>query len=178
MNPTMKKYLFTLVMTAFGFGTLTSMQAQDKQKIGHINADELLSLMPETDSARSNLQLYQQQLENDLTTMQTELQQKIQNFRQNQSSYTTLTLESKTQEIQQLQERIGNFQQRAQEDLQDKQVELFEPIIEKATNAVQEVAKENGFTYILDTSQSKAVVIFAENGIDIMPMVKKKLGLQ
>ncbi|MGB0177823.1 MAG: OmpH family outer membrane protein, partial [Owenweeksia sp.] len=69
--------------------------------------------------------------------------------------------------------------QKAQEDLQQKQVELLTPIIEKATKAVQDVAKENGFTYILDSSPSKAVVIFAaDNSEDVMPKVKAKLGIQ
>lgn len=172
----MKKYIFSLI-AAVSLLSMNHIQAQEQQKIGHVNADELLQLMPETAEAQKKLEAYAKQLEQDLTTMQGELQTKIEDYRSNQSSYTSLTLESKTQEIQQLQERIGNFQQRAQEDLQNKQVELFDPIIKKATDAVKDVARENGFTYILDTSQSKAVVIFAENGENIMPLVKKKLGL-
>ena len=65
----------------------------------------------------------------------------------------------------------------AQEDLQNKQVELLTPIIERATTAVQNVAKANKFTYILDASESKAVVIFAQDGEDIMDKVKKELGI-
>jgi outer membrane protein len=76
-----------------------------------------------------------------------------------------------------LQMRIQEYSQRAQQDLQQKQVQILTPVIEKATKAVQDVAKENGFSYILDSSPSKAVVVFAENGEDIMPMVKAKLAI-
>ena len=110
--------------------------------------------------------------------MESELQNKIQAFRANEKMMTTPTREMKTKELQELQGRIQDFSQRAQQDLQNKQVELLTPVIEKATKAVQEVAREKGFSYILDSSPSKAVVIFDEKGEDIMPLVKAKLGIQ
>lgn len=155
-----------------------SFTVQAQQKIGHINADELLQLMPETATAQKELEAYGKQLEKDLTDMETEMQSKIESFRANEKMMTTLSRETKTKELQELQMRIQEYSQRAQQDLQQKQVELLTPVIEKAQNAVQAVAKENGFSYILDSSQSKAVVIFAENGEDIMPLVKAKLGIQ
>ena len=52
------------------------------------------------------------------------------------------------------------------------------PIIEKAQEAVNKVAADNGFTYILDASASKAVVVYLDGGDDIMPLVKAELGIQ
>lgn len=176
----MKKQL-TALMLAFGvmmsFGTF-AQEAELPQKIGHINADQLLQMMPETKSAQEQLQAYGQQLEKDLAEMEKELQTKTQTFRQNQDVMTTLSRDTKIRELQELQGRIQEYSMKAQEDLQNKQVELLTPIIEKATNAVQKVADDNNFSYILDSSESKAVVIFAGNGVDIMPMVKQELGLQ
>jgi outer membrane protein len=155
----------------------SSTYAQD-QKIGHINADNLLQLMPEIKAVQTQLEAYRTQLETDLEEMEKELETKIAAYRQNEQMMTQLSRETKAQEIQGLQLRIQDYQQKAGQDLQNKQMELITPIIEKATKAVQDVAKENNFTYILDSSDSKAVVIFVDNGIDIMPLVKKKLGLQ
>ncbi len=169
----MKKVLLALALFV---GTASVAIAQ--QKIGHINADELLQLMPETKTAQTELETYGRQLEKDLTDMETELQNKIDSFRANEKMMTTLARETKTKELQELQMRIQEYSQRAQQDLQQKQVELLTPVIERATTAVQEVAKENGFSYILDSSPSKAVVVFAENGEDIMPLVKAKLAIQ
>lgn len=170
----MTKYL-KIIIIAIGMFSFTGVAAQ--QKIGHINADKLLQMMPETKEAQKKLEEYGKQLEKDLTDMQTELETKVTEFRSKQDSYTNLAIETKTQEIQELQRRIQSYNQRAQEDLQNKQVELFDPIIQKATNAVKEVAEENGFAYILDSSESKAVVIYAGGGEDVMPLVKKKLGI-
>ncbi len=165
-----------LVLAALFLGLSSTAIAQ--QKIGHINADELLAMMPETKTAQAELEKYGKQLEKDLTDMETELQTKIQSFRSNEKMMTTPTREMKTKELQELQGRIQEYSQRAQQDLQEKQVELLTPVIEKATKAVQEVAREKGFAYILDSSPSKAVVIFSEKGEDIMPLVKAKLGIQ
>src|SRR5690606_29167539 len=102
---------------------------------------------------------------------------KIAKYREDDKMMTNLSRETRTKEIQELQGRIQEYSMKAQEDLQNKQVELLTPIIERATTAVQNVAKANKFTYILDSSESKAVVIFAEGGEDIMDKVKKELGI-
>ena len=46
-----------------------------------------------------------------------------------------------------------------------------------ALNAIKEVGKENGFTYVFDLSAG-GILYFADNTEDILPLVKKKLGLQ
>lgn len=166
----------------FAFAALISIfainaQAQT-QKIGHINSDELLAMMPEAQAAQTSLEDYRAQLEKDMREMEAELETKIAAFQQNQQIMTNLSRETKTREIQDLQARIQEFGQSAQQDLQAKQIELISPIIDKATNAVKEVAKENNFTYIMDSSPSKATVIFFDNGEDILPLVKAKLGIQ
>jgi len=174
----MKKQIAALMLAAgvlFGF----NLKAQEAaQKLGHINADQLLQEMPETQDAQAQLESYGNQLEKDLTEMEQELQSKMQKFQENVEMMTKLNRETKSREIQELQNRIQEYSRKAQQDLQNKQVELLSPIIEKATNAVQKVAKENGFTYIMDSSQSKAVLIYVDGGIDIMPMVKKELGIE
>jgi len=75
-----------------------------------------------------------------------------------------------------LSNRIEAFQSSAQEDLQKKEQELLQPIIDLAKKAIEEVAKEQGYTYILDTAYG--IVLFADPSDDIMPLVKKKLNLK
>jgi outer membrane protein len=74
-------------------------------------------------------------------------------------------------------QRIQMFNQSAQQELQRKQMDLMLPISEKAQAAVEKVAAANGFTYILDASASKAVVIYLDGGEDILPLVKAELGI-
>lgn len=167
--------LLTLLMALFvGLGA----QAQTNQKIGHINADSLLQLMPETAKAQKQLQEYSQQLQKDLQGMEEELNAKVSEFQSNEKMMTSLTRQSKQQELQDLQRRIQQYSQTAQQDLQQKQQELLNPVIEKATAAVNKVAKENGYSYVLDSSPSKGTVIYAGKGDNLMPMVLKELGIE
>jgi outer membrane protein len=53
---------------------------------------------------------------------------------------------------------------------------IYKPILEKANKAIAEVAKENGFTYILDLAQG-GVIFYSETSTDILPLTKQKLGL-
>jgi outer membrane protein len=87
-----------------------------------------------------------------------------------------LIRQTKEKELSDLQSRIDAFQTKAQQDLQDKQAELLQPIIEKAKNAVQEVAKENKCSYVLNKIED--VILFSDPADDLLPLVKKKLGIQ
>jgi outer membrane protein len=71
--------------------------------------------------------------------------------------------------------RIQTFQQQAQESLQADESKLIEPIIYKAKKAIEQVAKENGYTYVLDTSVG--AVLYWEESDNLLNMVKKKLQL-
>lgn len=170
----MKKVLAIVAISAALLGTTTNAAAQ---KIAHINVDELLGMMPETDAAQNEMQAYADQLQKDLQEMQAEAQAKYQNMLANQNTWTQLRLNKEQEELESIAQKIQQYQQQAQEDLQNKQMELMKPIIEKAQNAVNDVAREKGYTYVLDSSRSKGVVIFVEKGEDIMPMVKAKLGI-
>ena len=73
-------------------------------------------------------------------------------------------------------QRIQTYQQSAQQRLQDKEKELLQPIIDRAKQAISDVAKENGYTYVFDTSAG--ALLYQQDSDDILPLVKKKLGLK
>jgi outer membrane protein len=91
---------------------------------------------------------------------------------------TELIRSTKESELNELSERIQNFQTQAQQDFERQRVELFRPIQEKAKKAVDEVAEENGFTYIFDIGPGVGAIVYASPDTeDILPLVKAKLGL-
>lgn len=151
--------------------------AQDNIKLGHINSQELFQAMPESDSAQKILQKSAKEIEETLEQLQVEFNQKYEDYMQNVDSYSDLIRSTKEQELQQLQQRIQQFQAQAEQDLQNQRTKLLQPIQEKALKAVNDVAEENGFTYIFDSSLG-AIVYSAENTKDILPLVKAKLGIE
>lgn len=170
----MKKGIIIAVVLAL-FASLNSF-GQTKVKLGHIDSMELLQSMPGRDSAEKILQEYASTLEKQILAMQSELENKYNTFVSEQATMSQLIQQTKTKELQDLQARIEAFQQSAQKDLQEKEKELVQPIIDKAKKAIEEVGKENSYTYIFDSSMG--VLLYDETGDDIMLLVKKKLGMK
>jgi outer membrane protein len=166
------KKKFIVVCLSLLVGTFNFSFAQ---KIGHINSQDLLLLMPERKQAETTIQEYAKQLESQLAAMNNDYEAKIQEYQAKESAMTDLIKQDKAKEISDLENRIKSFQQSAQESLQKKEQELLQPMIDKAKKAISEVAKENGYKYILDTSLG--IVLYQEESDNIMPLVKKKLGL-
>ncbi|MBA7539613.1 hypothetical protein ES705_31893 [subsurface metagenome] len=171
----MKKYIKIVLVTALLLSG-ANVFAQN-YKFGHINSNELFALMPERDSAQQILQNFAKELENQLETMRVELNNKYNDYLNEQENLTDLIKQTKEQEINDLDQRIRGFETTAQQELQKKEAELFQPIYEKANNAIQEVAKENKFTYVFDLA-ARALIYFSEDSENIMPLVKKKLGIE
>jgi outer membrane protein len=145
-------------------------------KTGHINRDEIIMAMPEYDTAMKQYNAFGQELTNALELMQVEYNNKLDQYVKDSKTLTDLVKANKEQELADMQNRINNFQQQAQVQLQDKQAELLNPIIEKATKAINAVAKEGGFIYVYDVRT--LVYVDTTRSVNLGPMVKSKLGLK
>jgi outer membrane protein len=174
----MKKYFISLLLVVITSAAIV-VNAQSKLKIGHINSQELLEAMPESDSAQAKLEELAMDHETVLEEMSVEFNKKFEAYRlaMEEGTLSDLARATKEAELQDMQTRIQTFEQTASQDLQQKRVELFTPVQEKAINAVNEVAEENGFTYIFDTGMG-ALVYTSPDSEDILPLVKAKLGLE
>jgi outer membrane protein len=163
---TIKKIVLVLATT----GCFTIAKAQ---KIAHISLDSLMSVMPETKTAKDAAQAYFKGIENESISMQTELETKYQKYIQEEASMSDVVKKNKQDELNQLQRRIEDFKMQAQQDYQKKTAELTAPIMEKAKKGIEAVAKEGGYKYVLDTSVGN--VLYSEPADDIFAAVKKKL---
>ena len=172
----MRKILVSVIVAATVFTGLT-VNAQSKLKIGHVDSQQLLAAMPESDSARKKLEKIAQEHELALEEMSVEFNKKLDTYSRNMDTYSDLVRASKEAELEDLQKRIQTFQQTAEQDISQKRRELFQPIQEKALKAVEDVAAENGYTYILDSGVG-AIVYSSPEANDITPLVKEELGLE
>ena len=109
--------------------------------------------------------------------MQKELQTKMTEFEGMGATASEIKKNAKVTEIQDLQQRIQNYQVTAQQQLQQKQNELLKPVFDKAEKAIEEVAKENGLLYVFDIG-TKVVLYKSSQSMDVLPLVKAKLGIQ
>lgn len=154
----------------------TPALAQKSSKFGHINSAELLSLMPERKAAAAKMDSITKDVEKQLQEMMTEYRTKQEKYSNEAPKLSELVKKDKEEELQSLATRIQNFQQQAQQSLEQQEQGLVEPIVNKAKKAIEQVAKENGYTYIFDTSAGS--LLFWEESDNVLAMVKKKLNLQ
>lgn len=148
-------------------------------KFGHINSDELIQALPEFDTANVKLEKFRKDLINALELMTVELNNKSDVYQKESKNYSDIVKQNKEQELVDMNKRIQEFQTNAQQQLQEKQGELFQPIMAKVDKAIKEVGKENGFVYIFSIGQGSSLLFFDEaKSTNIMPLAKAKLGLK
>lgn len=170
----MKKTLFLILIAIFGIGG--NAMAQKSIKLGHISSAELMQIMPGKDSIQNVLQAEITELQNNLKAMEAELQQAYNQYQEKQAGWSDLIKQTKQRELQDMQVRAQEFQAKAEEQLQMRQQELLQPIIDKAKKAIEDVAKEGGYTYVFDSSNG--TLLYQQDSDDLLPLVKKKLGLK
>jgi outer membrane protein len=174
----MKRFIGIAVVIALI--TLAGQNASAQNiKFGHVNSDELIQSLPEFDSANVKLEKFRKDLINALELMSVELNNKSDIYNKESKNYTDIVKQTKEQELVDMNKRIQEFQNNAQQQLQEKQSELFQPIIAKVDKAIKDVGKENGFVYIFSIGQGSSLLFFDETkSTNVMPLAKAKLGLK
>jgi outer membrane protein len=146
-----------------------------QSRTAHINYSKLVMLMPETKKADTTLTLLTNNYQTELTRMESEYKIKSEKFKEDNPNLPTVTKELRLKELKDAETSYAKFQEAAKKDISEKDKALFDVIFEKASNAVKEVAKEKGYSYVIDSS--KGGYIFLDPKEDIFEAVKKKLGL-
>ncbi|NQY07649.1 MAG: OmpH family outer membrane protein, partial [Flavobacteriaceae bacterium] len=149
------------------------VNAQDN--IAHIDAQKLIEGMPEMKSAQAELEKVQKSYEADMQTMATELQNKMKLYNEQANTVTQEENEKRVKEVQGMETSIRQYQSTAQQELQKKEIDLLKPIMEKARQAIQKVAKAQGYKYVLDSTSGSGIIL--ADGKDLMADVKKELGI-
>ncbi|MBO7219585.1 MAG: OmpH family outer membrane protein [Alistipes sp.] len=165
------KKLFILIAAILGVGTVSA------QKFARINVQEVVTVMPEFAEAEKNLEAFGKDLQEQMEQIQVEFNNKLADFQKNQATMAASIKQMKQQELEQLQQRYAEFQQIAQQDFQKKQAELLEPVQKKAQDAINSVAKTNGYVVVFDTSVQTLAYLDEAQVVDIAPLVKKALGI-
>ena len=169
----MKKAFIVALVAMLAFGG--NAMAQKTIKLGHINSNELMQIMPGRDSAQAALQKEVEELQADMEAMKKEYETRVNDYMTKRDQLSELIRKSKESDLQAMASRIEEFQQNAQKLLEERQEALLKPIVDRAKKAIEEVGKENGYTYIFDAGIG--AVLYSQDSDDIMPLVKKKLGL-
>lgn len=168
----MKHFKTLLLATALSIGTISFTQAQTK--VAHINTQELIKAMPEMKTAQAELESLSKTYQTDMQGSVTEFQNLQKQYEAEAKNKTDEENQKRILELQEKQQRLQQFQQDAQKDLQAKEIALLQPITEKAKAAILKVSRAQGYDYVLDSGVG--VTILAD-GKDLLNDVKKDLGI-
>ena len=146
------------------------------QKLGRVNFTELYQLAPEADAAREQINAMSNEAQETFNTMVEEYNTKATQYQQKSATWTPAIKESKEKELMEIQNRVQEFQQTISQELQQKQADLMNPIMEKAQKAVQDIAKAQGIIAVFD---SGSALYFDEAAVvDLTPAARKALGIK
>nr|WP_317192221.1 OmpH family outer membrane protein [Hymenobacter ruricola] len=176
----MKIFRLTLAAALLTAGTLaaTSAQAQAPLKIGYTDVQYVLAQMPESKQIESQLKTYNDQLAAQLKSKTTEFETKVKDYQQKSGTMTDIVKADTEKGLQSLQQSIQEFQQSAQQSLQQKQQTLLKPALDKLQKNIDDVATENGFTYVFNSDGGGSpLLLHAPKEGDISDLVLKKMGI-
>jgi outer membrane protein len=155
--------------------TLAGNKLQAQTKFGYISLSEMITGMPEYKKADSSMQDYQSALNQNFEDMKREFNEKDSLLSSKDTAkYTRAQLEIKRKQLGELYLKLQGYQQQAGQLYQQKQQDLMAPIQKKASDIVQTIAKENGYTYVF----LKDALLVSPPADDLLPLVKKKLALK
>jgi outer membrane protein len=165
----LKKFL----VLALCFAPLTLF---GQYKFGQINTQDVYNVMPEKATVEKTLQDLATSYENEISKMRDEYNRQVKEFVDKKDSMPAAVLQARQSEIADMEQRINTLNQTAQNDIQKKQQELIQPIVDKIKKAIDAVGQEGGFTYIFDL-QVPAIIYHSDQSIDVTPLVLKKLNI-
>jgi len=159
------------------FFVAVSMTSAQELKFGHVNSGQLIMELPDYIQAQKALESEANILQERRNIMQEEVQRKFTEYIEQRDNLPDLIKATMEKDIQDLQQRLENYDMLAQQSIGKKQQDLIQPILEKVYTAIEQVGDENGFFYIFDTS-TQIVLYFSDASIDCTQMIKAKLGIK
>lgn len=153
-----------------------SIQAQSF-KIGYTDIEYVLTQMPEYKTASSDIELFQKKLEERFRIKNDYAQSKLQEYYDMERTLTMDQKKAKEEELMKLDEELKQFEKDAQGEMQTKQDALLAPIREKVLKAIEQVAAEKGYSYILNKSGGLLNVLYAPKEDDVTDALAAKLGI-
>lgn len=174
------KLIRKITFLAFAFLVITAstnpLAAQ--KKYGHLNYGNLLEQVPELKSGDTQLTTYRDQLIKKGQTRAEKWKKDVETFQRKQQAgeLTGLQIKQGQERLGKEQQAIAALEQEVIRQVTQKREQILKPILDKIDAAVKAVGKENGYSMIFDTSVFN-FVLSADDTDDVMPLVKKKLGL-
>ncbi|WP_055437102.1 OmpH family outer membrane protein [Lacinutrix algicola] len=154
------------VFTAFG---------QQNVKVGYADIEYILDNMPETVKAKADLDVIMNKLTKTRDSIIKDYNVKVEDYKKNGATLVEPDKKKKETELMRIQQGMQGFDTDIQTAINYKKNAFYQPIYTKIGELVSVVAKENGYTHILNSQiNGNSVLVYAEESTDISDLVIAK----
>jgi len=155
----MKRILSAGVLGAVAALVLGAAPAAAQIKIGFVNSQKILAEAPGVQQVQQTLQAEMARLRAPLDSMEQRLNAANTAFQQQQATLTPAAREQRQSELQQQFAAYQARGQQLQEQAQQRQQQLVQPVMTQINQAIEALRREGGFTMIVDSSQGGIVTV-------------------
>lgn len=164
----MRRYLFAFLIMSIG------LNAQES-KVGTVDVDYILSLMPELTGVQEQVKAYQTELSNGYAQKLASYEEAVKNYREGEALFTLMQKKNKQDSLLVLENELGQYQQNGNQLLALRQEEFMQPLYTKVGQALERVAEASGYTQVLLRDNT---VVYIDNRFDLTLAVLKDLGIE
>lgn len=172
-----KKVFFTLTLLISLVGGTAFSQVLPQVSVAYVNTTELLDQMPEKEQATQQLLTLSENYEKELKLMESEYNKKYSDYITYQASLSENIKLRRMQELTELENKMGEFMELAQKDIETQEKGLLEPLKKKINEAIHAVGTERGYTVVYDLA-NPGIAFVSPNAVNANPLVKLKLSIR
>lgn len=172
MNLNRRATKLALVITA---AAAAPAFAQATPKIAYINSKTVLQRAPGRQAAEDTFNREMEASRAQVQRMGDSLKTMIDDYQKAQATLAANVREQREAAIRKKQE---DYQKRAgalDEQMQQRQVELVQPIMDQIRKVLDEIREEDGYAFILDAGSDAGVIVAADKNLDITEKVISRL---
>ena len=157
----MKKYIFLLCLTLISFFC-------EAQKFAYVDTDYILNKIPDYNQAQEKLDEISIEFQKDIENKYQEINQLFKAYQQEQILLTNDMKQKREEMIIEKEKEVKNLQQKyfgPEGDLYKKRQELIKPIQQKIYDAIQQLAENNKYAIVFDSS-SDLIMLYTNKNLD------------
>ena len=146
-----------------------------QSKVGTVDSDYIMNLMPEAKIVLTRTQAYGAKLDSSFSIKLKEYQDKVSDYKKNETTLGDLAKNTSLKELAQMEADMKKYQQNGTQLMQLKKNELMRPLYKKLSDAISVVSKAENYSQVLTISGNEFAYI--DNKFDITELVLKNLGI-
>ncbi|MDI6401736.1 OmpH family outer membrane protein [Balneolaceae bacterium ANBcel3] len=165
------------------FVQVDKASAQSDLRIGYVDPQVIMRSMPEMAAIERRLQNFIDRKRQEFAEKESTFRQRVEEYQQRAAIISEEAQRREEERLAELSLELQEFQQNFQQEIQERQITLLEPLLDKIQGAIDEVASERNLTYVLNTMTNNGdfIILYAseqaQRDYDITNAVMERLDL-